>query len=323
MGGSAPQPPDPYAVSGSQFGANLAAGESAQAATNVNQITPTGSLTYYQTGVGPNGVPTYTAAQQLSPAEQELLSLQQQTGAAAGGAAANTLGSDFANLSQAPNIGGPTSGATQALLGQETSYLQPYFQQQTQQLDNQLRNQGIMPGTPAYNQQMMQVQGNQNQAVTGFLAQAEPMAFQQSVAASQLPIQQAAALNALNTPQGPALTQTPGASYAPPDVTGAVNNANQANMAAYQAQMAQQAAMIQGLSGIASAGIKYSDGRLKRDRELVAVSKDGVPIYRYRFKSKDGWHMGPVAEDLVASIEIGGVLMIPGWGEAITMAIGG
>lgn len=186
----APQPADPYAVAAAQQGTNLASLIDTQASQNVNQVTPTGSLTYQQTGTGPDGVPTYTAIQQNSPAQQELLELSQQTQGIASGAASNILGDSFDQYSKNPAdlIGNMTSGTTKDLLGKETSYLDPFFKDQTSQLDTQLRNQGIMPGTPAYDQQMRAVAANQNQAVTGFLAQAEPQAYQQAVTTYGLPL---------------------------------------------------------------------------------------------------------------------------------------
>jgi hypothetical protein len=305
MCGSSPSPPpvpDPSGVAASQFASNLAAGESAQAGSQVNQITPTGSLTYYQTGVGPNGVPTYSAVQQLTPAQQELMNLQQQGMGIAGGAGANLLANSFGQYSSAPNLSDMAGGETQKLLGQETSYLSPYFTSQTSQLDNQLRNQGIMPGTPAYNQQMMQLQGNQNQAVTGFLAQAEPSAFQQAESQYMLPLQTAQTLLDMNQPgnvNAPYTGQAP--NYQPPNVIGATANAQQAEEQNYQAQMQQQSAMLSGLMGIGQAAMKFfpSDRRIKRDVTLVGLLKNIVlPIYRWRYLWSEEFHIGPIAQDV-------------------------
>ena len=258
MGGSPSPPPvpNPGGVAAGQFAGNLAAGESFQAGSQVNQITPTGALTYYQTGVGPNGVPTYSAVQQLTPQQQLLLNEQQQGMGIAGGAANNLLQNTFNQYSTAPDLSNNAGGLTQQLLGQETSYLQPFFSQQTSQLDNQLRNQGIMPGTPAYQQQMNQNAQSQDQAVTGFLAQAEPMAFQQAQTQYLTPLQVSSALMGLNIPGNVGAPETGQApNYQPPDVIGATNNAMSAQEAAYKQQMENQAAMINAIAKIGSAGI--------------------------------------------------------------------
>jgi hypothetical protein len=253
MGGSPSPPPiaDPGGVSAGQTAANLGMGESAQAGSQVNQITPTGSLTYYQTGVGPNGVPTYSAVQQLTPQQQMLLNEQQGGMGIAGGAGMNMLANSFGQYSTPQNLSDMAGGETQKLLGEETSYLDPYFKNQSTQLDTQLRNQGIMPGTPAYQQQQMEMQQNQNQAVTGFLAQAEPQAFNQASQQYELPLQIASQLMGMNIPGNVGAPQTgQGPGYGAPDVIGAQANAQQALEQSYQQQMAQQAAMIQAVGQI-------------------------------------------------------------------------
>jgi hypothetical protein len=303
MGGSpqAPPVPDPAGVSAGQFEGNLASGESAQAGSQVNQFTPTGSLQYYQTGVGPNGVPTYSAVQQLTPQQQELLNLQQLGMGEAGGAGANMLANSFGQYSTPPNLSDMAGGETQKLLGQETSYLDPYFKNQSTQLDTQLRNQGIMPGTPAYQQQQMEMQGNQNQAVTGFLAQAEPAAFNQASQQYSLPLQIAQALMGQNIPGNVGAPQTgQGPSYGAPDVIGAQANAQQALEQNYQQQMAQQAAMIQAVGQIGgglAGNPKISDRRFKRDITRVGTHR-GVRIYAYRYNWSDAWYVGPMLDEV-------------------------
>lgn len=250
MGGSSPpQIANPGQVASQQFGYNTTAGEMGQAGSQVNQITPTGSLSYQRTGIGPNGIPTYTATQALSPQEQQLLSEQQGGMATAGAEGANMLGSAFGQYSTPPNLSAMAGGETQQLLGQETSYLDPYFSQQSSQLDNQLRNQGLSPGSKAYADQMNNMQQSQNQAITGFLAQAEPQAFQQATQQYELPAQMAGMLMGMNQPQGvnaPYTGQAP--NYQSPNYEGAVSTAQQGQMATYQAQMAQQNAMMQALA---------------------------------------------------------------------------
>lgn len=256
-----PKVADPNTVANNQQGLNLSMMEDVQAASNVNQNTPTGSLTYTQTGTGPNGVPTYTATQTLSPAEQSLLTqMQGNQGTAGKQAGALLTGADYGAADPSKVIGDATSGNTQALLKQETSYLNPQFTQQTDQLDAHLRSQGIFPGSPAYTQQMQNLQLNQNQAVTGFLATAEPAAYQQAVSSYQMPAQMAESLMGVSQPAGLGLTTTPQASGQPADLVGATSSANSANMAAYNAQLQQQNAMMSGLFGLGSAGISGGSG---------------------------------------------------------------
>lgn len=256
-----PAVPAPTTTAAEQEAINTNTMEGVQAASNVNQSTPTGSLSYTQTGTGPNGVPTYTATQTLSPAEQQLLTTMQGTQQTAGTQAGQLLSNaNYGSSNPATTIGNSTSGETQALLGQETSYLNPQFTQQTNQLDTQLRSQGIFPGSPAYTQQMQNLQLNQNQAVTGFLATAEPAAYQQAVSSYELPAQTAESLMGVAQPAGIGLTSTPQASESPADLVGATTAADSANMAAYNAQLNQQNAMMSGLFNLGSAAISGGTG---------------------------------------------------------------
>ena len=304
FGGDDPPPvPDPYQVAAAQQQYNTQAGISSQAGSNVNQVTPTGSLTYTQTGVGANGVPTYTATQQLSPQNQMLLNIMKQGQGYAGlGAMGQLFNSGYGTGNAAQTIGDATSGNTKALLDLQTSYLQPYFQNQTTQLDTQLRNQGIMPDSPAYKQAMMQNTDTQNRAVTGFMASAEPQAYQQALQSYQLPAQLSAQLMQMGQPSGIGLTSTPGLNINPANLEGDVNSANQANMAAYQAQIGQNNAMLGGLTNLGAAGIKaFSDRRAKQDIDQIGVMFDGTPIYRYRYiHAPQAWHIGVMAQDIEA-----------------------
>lgn len=328
---SVPSVPDPNVTAANQQKLNTQMLEQVQAASNVNQQTPTGSLTYSQTGTGPGGVPTYTATQTLSPQEQALLTTMQGTQTTAGGQAGSLLsnaGYGASGSNPAQTIGDATSGNTKALLGQETSYLSPYFTNQTSQLDAQLRAQGINPDSPAYKQQMMNLQGNQNQAVTGFLAQAEPQAYQQATSSYTLPATLAESLMGVSSPAGLGLTSTPQASGNPADLVGATTSANSANMAAYQAQLQQQNAMMGGLFGIGAAGISGgtggfgnsmlgsllagSDRRIKQGIEQIGTLFDGTPIYRFQYIGAPAWHVGVMAQDVEqfapeAVHDIGGV----------------
>lgn len=219
----------------------------------VNQTNPFGSLTYSQTGTGPNGVPIYSATTQLSPAQQNLLNTLQGTQQTAQTQAGNLLGgAGYGSQNPADVIGGMASGTTQALLGKETAYLDPFFKTQTDQMDTKLRSQGFDPSDPAYQTAMNNLQQNQNQSVTGFLAQAEPAAYGQAVQSYQLPLQTATAELGISQPGsvGQNLVQTPQLSVGAPNYAGIVNQQQQQANEAYKNQLAQQNAMMSGLFGL-------------------------------------------------------------------------
>jgi hypothetical protein len=49
--------------------------------------------------------------------------------------------------------------------------------------------------------------------------------------------------------------------------------------------------------GLSAAGM-LSDRRAKEDIERIGKLNDGTPIYRFRYKGSDGWHIGPMAQDV-------------------------
>lgn len=121
---------------------------------NVNQVTPTGSLTYDVTGghtdYNGNWSPEFTATQNLSPAYQKLF--DQTTGLANNtlGQVGNAINTPL-NFSGAPALPGNQdqlrSDAYNALTARSTEDLQRAGNAQ----DVQLANQGIQPGSEAWN----------------------------------------------------------------------------------------------------------------------------------------------------------------------------
>ena len=74
-----PATPDYTGAAQATAAGNLDAARAATAANRVNQVTPYGSLNYSVTGQDPYGNPTWTATQTLSPDQQQLLDIQNQT----------------------------------------------------------------------------------------------------------------------------------------------------------------------------------------------------------------------------------------------------
>lgn len=243
---SPPTPADPNTVAANQQTINTQAGATQQAASNVNQTTPFGSLSYQQTGTGPGGVPLYTATTSLSPQMQGIVNTLQ------GGTQGLLSNANYGSQSPADAIGGMTSGATKDLLDKETSYLNPFFTQQSSQLDTKLKNQGLDPSQPAYQQAMNNLLQSQNQGVTGFLAQAEPAAYAQASNSYTLPLTMAAQQMGLMNPNmvTGSLATTPQNQTQPANLIGATANYNTAQEAAYQDQLKQNTAMMSGLFGI-------------------------------------------------------------------------
>lgn len=249
-----PTPTNPNVVAADQQTLNTQAAEKSQEGSMVGQVTPTGSLSYSQTGTASDGTPLYTATTKLSPEQQQLLNTLQGTQQVAGNQAKTILGgANYGAVDPSTAIGNATSGLVGGAMDKEISYLNPYFSQQTSQLDTQLRNQGFAPGQPGYDNAMRALQNNQGNTVTGFEASIEPQMFQQASSVYQMPLQMAESLGQFGSPSSPNFVQTPQNSTQPADLTSATANYNQSNMAAYNAKLAQNNAMMSGLFGIPTA----------------------------------------------------------------------
>ncbi len=251
--GDTSSPPTPYstpnATADTQAQYNLQAANEQRAGNMVGQNSIFGNLNYAQTGTGPGGVPLYTATQTLSPQMQAIVNSLQ------GGVTGQLNTGNYANSNPSQVIGDATSGNTKALLGQETSYLQPFFTQQHDQLDTQLRNQGIGPESPAYTRAMNNLSQSQNQSVTGFLAQAEPAAYQQARSSYLTPLDISQQEMGLLNPSmlTSSFVNPPQTNVAAPNYAGAVSDYNAAQNTAYQNQVAQNTAMMSGAFGIPTA----------------------------------------------------------------------
>lgn len=316
---SVPAVPSPGGTANVQTGLNTTAAEQSQQGSGVNQVNPYGSLTYSQTGTGAGGVPLYTATTSLSPQQQGLLNTLTGTQQTAGTDAASLLaGANYGSQSPTAAIGNATTGLTQQAMAQEQAYLSPTFTQQTQQMDTQLKNQGLNPGTPGYQPAMNGLLQSQGQTTTGFLASIEPQMFSQATTEYQMPETMAGTLAALGAPTTPnaSFVQTPQLSVTPANYEGDVATSDQANMAAYQAQLQQSNAMMSGLFGMGSAALgglaksgaltsllgsaALSDCRLKTDIKRVGVLDNGLPVYTFRFINDPNKqvHMGLMAQDV-------------------------
>lgn len=289
MGKSAPSPPpvpDPVATAAAQTGSNVNTAAAQAALNNVNQVTPYGNLTYSQSGsqnIGGVDVPSYTATTTLTPEEQQALNSQQQLQSGLYGLANNQLGSiqsslatpfTDASIGTAPTADANTlKQAQDSIYNQATSRLDPQWQQSTEQMDAQLRNQGFTPGTAGYDNAMQvfnQAKNDaytsaQNAAVTGGQAQETAQyglsssAYQQAISNAlqqrELPLNEASALESGQQIQNPSIVSTPQTGVSPTSVLGAYGLQQQAQNTAYQGNLATNSANNQAAGGAASAAL--------------------------------------------------------------------
>ena len=314
---SQPSPPNPTTTAAAQTQLNIGAAKDQQVVNDVGQVTPYGTLTYNQTGVGADGIPIMTATTQYNPAVQNLLNSTLATQGTIAGAA-NTLANNILpSLTNPPNLN--TSALTNQMMNWGQQYMQPIFNQQQSNLNSQLAAQGITQGSDAYNNAQNLQSRNVNNAYENLFMQSEPTAFSQALASYQAPIQTLGTLLGEGQPQSltSSLTQTPQANVQPA-------NYESLAMQNYQNQLQQYQATMSGISGVAgdllgglARAVPFaasSDRRIKENIQRVGTLNNGLPVYIFNFKKDpDGIpQIGLMAQDVEkmfpeAVVEIDGI----------------
>jgi hypothetical protein len=184
---SVPQPASPQQTSAAQTTSNVDTAVANATLGNVNQQGPFGSTTYNQTGgqmVDGNWVPSYTQTTSLNPTMQSILSGTEGTAAslvptgqklADSASTSLTTPLNFSGVNNNIIQGGPQAidqNATGAIYGGENALLQPTFDEQQRQLQDQLARQGIGVGSEGYGNAETQLGTQQNQQRTAALGTA-------------------------------------------------------------------------------------------------------------------------------------------------------
>lgn len=156
---SPPPAPDYVGAAQQQGQANIANTRLGNTLSKVNQNTPWGSLTYSQDPKNPD---QWSSNIQLSPDQQKLLDQQNSISTTEGGVAQNLAG-QASNQAATPldanglpsfNAGPQASdfaGLRDQAYGDLMSRQNKQFDQQDKDLQQQLANQGLTPGSEAYN----------------------------------------------------------------------------------------------------------------------------------------------------------------------------
>ena len=278
MKSSAPERPDPVETAQAQSAANRDAAVSQAAINMVNQQTPYGSLEYTQRGVSPGGTPQYTATQTLSPQQQRILDVTQDVGLKFGETARDQLGQVSSALAQPINFDSlgerPVfdDAYRESVAENIYSRLEPGLLDDEDALRTRLANQGIMPGSEAFNREMDAINRRRNDLRLAIDAQSgteagrqfglESSSRQQGLSELQqqrsIPLNELAAMVSGAQVQQPGFINPPQQGIAAPDILGAT-------YAGYQADADQYAREMQGLYGLGGTALQgggYLVGKL-------------------------------------------------------------
>lgn len=277
-GGSAPAAPDPAATAAAQGAVNKETAIAQANMNRINQVTPYGSLTYNQIGTNSDNTPQYQATTTLSPQQQAMLNETQTAGQKTGQIANQQLQRLQQTLStpvsydKAPALNSSIDPNSQVYKDAESAYLsrmQPQLAQRRAQTEQQLANQGIAPGTQAYDNAMRSINQGENDAnqqaiMAGYqLAgqnanlgnQARQQYIQEAASIRNQPLNEISALLSGTQVQNPQFTNTPQVNIQPADYQGAANLQYQSQLANWQNEQQQSQAMMGGLFGLGGSAL--------------------------------------------------------------------
>lgn len=198
---------------------------------------------------------------ELSPVGQQLLDYQNAASLGLGRQTTNALGRVDESLSK-PFDYGSVQDVSDAAYGAQTARLDPQWAQNQQAIESQLVNQGLRPGTEAYDNAMRTFSQGKNDAYTQARMAAintMPQTYQMSSALRNQPLNELNALRTGSQVTNPTFTnapqqgQTSGA-----DFLGAQNAQYGAQMQGYNADQASQAAFNNGLMSLAGTAAMFA-----------------------------------------------------------------
>jgi hypothetical protein len=151
--------------------------------------------------------------------------------------------------------------------------LAPQLEQNREAMQARLANQGIAPGTQAYDNAMRQQSMKENDLLLGATtqgfgvgSQANQQAFNQEMTKYNMPLNTLSALRSGSQVQNPSFVNSAQqATTGGADILGAAQMGYNAQMGDFNAKQAAQQSFNQGLMGLAGAGIMASDIRMKEN----------------------------------------------------------
>lgn len=311
MGKSAPKAPDPMQTAQAQAGMNRDTAITQMQLGTGKQVNPWGTVSYQQ---GPErtftdsqgnvvSTPTYTQNTQLTRPQQKIFNQGQ-------GAQLNLaeLANDQSGFLQ-DYLSKPFKYGNQKVenwaydLGAQR--LDPRMEQQRAATETRLANQGIAPGSRAWETAMAQQGETQNDAYNQLMLNGRQMAFSEALAQRNQPLNEISALmsgSQVSNPatMGAAPMATPGVGGV--DYSGLVGQKFAADTNAYQSKMGGLFGLGGSVLGAAGAaggfGSLFSDERLKVDVRRIGKTDAGVPLYIYRYLWGGPPQVGVMAQEL-------------------------
>lgn len=322
MGSKPPAPPDPKDTSAAQTGTNVSTAIANAMLNNYSQNTPQGTLKYDQTGTykfndpytgKTYDIPTFTATQTYSPEQQALYEKNLKTQGNLSDLASQQSAFLKDYMSKPVDLSNEATEARLYDLGSKR--LDPRFAREEEAMRSNLLSRGIREGSAAYQSAMGDFNQSKNDAYNQLLLSGRSQAVQEAMAERSAPINEITALLSGSQVSQPNWINTQQQTIPTTDTAGLINTNYNQRLQNWQQQNQFSNSLLGGLFSLGSAGIMASDERVKEDIHEIGETKDGQPIYSYRYKGSPFMQLGLMAQDVEkrkpeAVVEVGGVKMV-------------
>lgn len=257
-----PEAPDVQETASAATSTNLGTAIANTTMGQVDQYSPTGSLTYDQTGTTSwtdpytdetYDIPTYSSTTSLSPEEQAVFDVNQSSRLGMGQLAGQQIG--FLKDYMATPANYDTSEIEGRLSELASQRLDPRMEQQRAALEQRLANQGLTPGSAAWEAEMTQFGQTQNDAYNQLMLTGRGQALNELMATRNQPINEITALLSGSQVSQPNFQMANPQGMATTDVGGLINQNYNQQYGNYQNEMSQYNQMMGGLFGMAGAFI--------------------------------------------------------------------
>lgn len=251
-----PPPPDPKDTAAAATGTSVGTAIANTELGNVNQVGPTGSLTYSQSGTSTYTdpytgqtyeIPNYTATTTLTPEQQAIFDSTQAAQSSLGQTAAQQAAYLQEYMAQPADF--DTAAVEEYLFGLGTDRLNPQFEQERAAMETRLANQGLTPGSAAWEAEMANFGQRQNDAYNQLALTGRSQALNEMMMQRNQPINEIMALLSGSQIAMPNFAMNQPSTIPTTDTAGLINANYTQTYDQYLAQLQQQQNLLGGLFG--------------------------------------------------------------------------
>jgi hypothetical protein len=270
-------PPDPTVTAAAQTASNKATATTQAELNDVNQVGPTGTSSYQQTGTAADGTPTFTQTTALSAPEQQIFNTGQTAEQNIANAGESLSSNAAAQLGAPFNVDNSISQKIDQI-GEQT--LDPQWAANTSAENATLANEGVTPGSEAYNNAMVSFNSAKNNAYNQLFLQGDAQAESESLANQNETLNQLSALESGSQVNTPSFQAVPQETVAGTDVAGITQNAYLDENQQAQQSVAANNSMMGGLFGLAGTGLTAGIQAYNKPGAITLGSPNGpTPFY--------------------------------------------